>query len=233
MLKGIPTENHLSRMYYELAKIGASSAGSKKTWPYKIGSKEELIALAADTSRFDPRLFDIMVNYFIQKWIEINPARLRGYYKVMKCPQTIAVIAEFLKEADKSEDVKYFVQYVQAGLKPVSIQFYFYNLYVPGGKIAGRAVEEGLYEYKRWGFLAAERPRMDADRSRFVGTLDTSARKNILSRLLQEGNEITIKKYLDAVQNSISRQQALLDLKAGGLAVSIGKGRGAKWKKAA
>ncbi len=226
MLKQPPTNAHLSRMYYELAGIGAECVGEKKTWPYDIQSPEELLALACDMSRFDPRLVDILVGYFSKRWMDVNPARLRNFYGKMQTPQTVAVICEFLLESAEGEELKHFVAYLMAGLKPVAAQFYFRDLYSVGGRLAQRAAEEGLFEYKKWGFLACERPFS-------MGTLDAASRRNILRRLFEKKGEVSLKDYLSAVQFSVSRQQALLDIKSSGMARGTGQGRGAKWKLAA
>lgn len=209
-------------MYYELAKLGANSAGEFAKWPYDPREKEELLALACDMSRFDPRLLDILVDYFTRHWKNVNPACLRGYYKKMQSPQTVAVICEFLKGADVSDETLYFAEYLAKGVAPAEPQFYFHNLYAPGGKLAQRAVEESLYEYKKWGFFAVERPK--------TGTFDNSSRKNILLRLFLSRGSISIGDYLGELEHSISRQQALLDIKGMANVMIEGKGRGARWK---
>lgn len=233
MLSRIPKTSDLERMYFELARIGASCAGSKKAWPYKPKGKEELLALASDMSRYDPRLFGILVDFFVGRWRELNPAALRGLYKDMKTPQTIAVIGEFLLGAVEDEEARFFVQYISAGLKPLPTQFYFYDLYSPGGYLAQRALEEGVSEYRKWGFLACERPTLAGEDKKTTGSFDRTARQNILKRLLNEKKEISLKDYLDALGFSISRQQALIDIKTSKLARAQGAGRGAKWRLAA
>ena len=225
MLKQMPTEAHLSRMYHELARLGASCVGAKRGWPYEPESSEELLALACDMSRFDPRLLGILVDYLSNHWAEINPAKLRQFYAKMKTPQAVAVVGEFLLANARTEEIQYFVSYLSAGLRPVETQFYFYNLYAIGGGLAERATEEGIYEYKKWGFLACERP------GRF-GSFDPASRKNILRRLFEKKGEISLKDYLSALLFSISRQQALLDIKSSGIAEPAGRGRNARWKMA-
>lgn len=229
----MPTEAHLSRMYFELAKLGAFCAGSNRPWPYKITSKEELIALACDMSRFDPRLFEILVDHFVRCWREVNPAALRRYYGGMRTPQTVAVIMEFFVEEARTDEASYFAQYLFAGLKPVSPQFFFHDLYSPGGKLAQRAAEEGIFEFKKWGFFAGERPTVNLAEKSLSGSFDLASRRNILKRILMEKKEIALKDYLDALNYSISRQQALLDIRSSGLARCKGAGRGAKWRSAA
>lgn len=222
-------------MYFELAKIGANCVGAKANWPYDhpLKNKERLIALASDMSRFDPRLFEILVVFFLNHWAEINPVLLRSCYKEMKWPETVAVICEFLKSAAKDDELIYFTDYLSSGLKPSTTQFYFHDLYSPGGRLAQIATEEGVYEFKKWGFLSAIRPVIDSKDRKTAGLFDPVSRKNILKRLLTEKNVIGLKDYLKAVHFTITRQQALLDLKNSGFATSTGKGRSAKWKLAA
>lgn len=233
MLSKIPTDDHLSRMYYELSIIGAEGVGEKKRWPYDPRSKEELVALALDMSRFDPRLFGIVVKYFIDRWADLNPLKLRSYYSKMEKPETVGVVCEFFSEVVTDPEALHFSSYLTSGLKPAEPQFYFHNAYAPAGELARRAVEEGLFEFKKWGFFACERPVIDRAGKKTVGSFDGSSRMNILKELAESNDEIGIGNYLSAVHHSISRQQALLDIKAAGLVPNGKKGRGAKWKLAA
>ena len=233
MPKTPPTTGHLSRLYFELAQIGANSAGEKLPWNFDPSCKEELLAIACDMSRYDPRLVDIVVEYLVRSWEDTNPAALRRYYKEMDCPQTVAVIMEFFVTAVTDNEAVYFAQYLTLGLTSVPTQFYFHDLYAIGGKLAKRASEEGLYEYKKWGFLACERPVVNAQNKEASGTFDNIARRNILNRILTEKSEISLNDYLSALKFSISRQQALLDIKAAGLTKKGDAGRSVKWKLAA
>jgi hypothetical protein len=234
MLTSIPTEDHLARLYFELSEIGAACVGDEKPWPYHPRNSEELLCLAADMSRYDPRLMTILVRFLNDNWDTLNPQTMRSHYNGMKTSQTIAVLAEFVLGACGGDDEKrYFFGYLQRGLAPVATQFYFHHLYSPGGTLAKRATLKSLAEYKRWGFLATEAPVIDEARRQTLGTLDAATRKNILYDLMKERKRITISDYLDALDNKISRQQALLDLKSAKWARRSGRGRGAYWRFAA
>jgi hypothetical protein len=83
--------------------------------------------------------------------------------------------------------------------------------------------------YARWGFLAVERPTIDPHRKTQVGRYDATTRRAILETLLQRSpGAITLTRYLDAVDHTISRQQATADLRRAGLRAE-GHGRGARW----
>src|SRR3989338_2363496 len=228
MIKKIPTDRHLSRLYFELRKHGAHCIGEKYRWPYRFRSLEELIALACDMSRYDPRLTTILVNFFIEHRNKLNPAQIRSFYSAMKTVQTIAIICEFVRDAGDDE-LKYFCNYLQAGLAPLHLQFYFYHLSSQGGAIAERTLEASLTQYKRWGFLAREAPRLESDRHASLGKLDLASRRNILRRLLATRKQIKVSDYLEATGHIISRQQALLDLSNSSFAKLAGKGRGSHW----
>ena len=230
MLQGPPDEKTLSRLYYELAKLGANSSGAKEPWPYRLSSQEELLALAADLSRYDPRLLGILVEYFHKHWKELRPQILRDCYPRMAAPQTLAVIAEFAKHADPGPESRYFMEYLQRGLKPVPAQLYFRDLYSPGSALSKRSIEESLAEYKKWGFLSRESPTIDVFRKRSAGTLDAASRRNILRKLFASKKELQLADYLKALPHPVTRQQALLDLKE--IAKLRGSGRrgpGARW----
>ncbi|MBN1283453.1 MAG: hypothetical protein JXA24_06760 [Proteobacteria bacterium] len=234
MLKGTPTEDHLARMYYELAKHGAASAGEEKAWPYGEMSQSELFCLAADMSRYDPRLFDVLVSFLDRRWGALDPLAIRSTYAFMETPQTIAVMAEFLLGRQGHPDEKrFFFEYLQKGLAPVPLQLYYHYLYRPGGELMMRAAEAPLQEYKRWGFLAREAPVLDEAGRRTVGSRDAASRRNILVRLLEERKRIRMVDYLAALDFGISRQQALLDMRSTKGVRLTGRGPGARWERAA
>lgn len=225
-----PTEDHLSRIYYELGKIGARAVGSQKKWPYHPKSKELLFALAAEWSRWDPRLLEIVVQYGLQRWKELKPQSLREAMTQMETPQTFGVMASFIQRAlPEDKELHLFWDYVTAYFEPVEEQFYFRDLYLPGSRLAERAARESLVEFKKWGFLGRERIIVDPTTKRCVGTWDQTSRQNILRRLLKQKGTIQISDYLEEIAHTISRQQALQDLKLIG-ARQNGKGRGASWR---
>ncbi len=228
LLKSPPNENHLQRIYYELALQGASCVGEKKSWPYSIQNIEELIALGSEMSRYDPRLFGILVEFFAKNISKINPQQLRNYYPKMETPQIVAVIAEFAKQGSSNKELNFLMDYLQRGLQAVSTQLYFKNLYSPGGKMMQRAAEESLAQYKKWGFLATESPTLDVYTKKTAGYPDIFSRRNILKRLFEKKKEVRMKDYLECLGGKISRQQALKDL--GNFANLKGQGRGAVWK---
>ena len=230
MLKGPPSEKHLSRMYAVLALLGASSSGENFPWPYgKTNESERMIALAAEMSRYDPRLFGILVEYFLKHWQKLIPQKIRKYYPQMETPQTMAVIAEFVKSATDDAETLYCMDYLQRGLKPVKPQLYYRGIYSPGGKLSQRAVEESLAQYKKWGFLAREAPTIDVYRKKTVGHLDRDSRLNILRRLFAEQKRLKLADYLRALNGNISRQQALKDISSIAKLHHSQKGRGAFW----
>jgi hypothetical protein len=229
MLQGPPDEKTLSRAYYELAKLGAKASGAKEAWPYHPNSSEELLALAAELSRYDPRLLGILVEYFHNHWKEIRPQALRDCYPRMNTPQTVALIAEFAKRANPDHESRYFMEYLQRGLKPLPSQLYFRDLYSPGGALSKRSIDESLAEYKKWGFLGRESPTIDVFRKRSVGSLDADSRRNILRKLFESKKEIRMADYLKALPHPVTRQQALLDLKEIARLRNPTFGVGARW----
>ena len=234
MLKEMPTEDHLARMYYELAKHGAIGVGDDRAWPYDPQNLEDLFCLGAEMSRHDPRLFDILVTFLNKYWKGINPVHLRSHYPRMRTPQTIAVMAEFLLGQQVIPDEKrYFLEYLQEGLEPVPLQLFYEHLYRPGGNLMRSAVETSLREYKRWGVLGREAPLLDEAGRRTIGSRDADSRRNILLGLLEKRRRIRLSDYIEALDNRISRQQALIDMKSVEGVRLEGRGPGARWVLAA
>ena len=229
MKRTAPTPKHLARLYYELGRIGARSVGEKLRWPFGSLTPEALFTLAADWSRWDPRLLEILVQYGIEHWRDLNPQQLREKLRTMEMPQTLGVIASFIQTAKSEEsELLFFWNYVVQGIEPAPSQFYFCNLHQPGSPRAERTARESLSEFKQWGFLGLERVITDSKTKKSVGTLPVDSRLNLLRRLFKQKTSIQISDYLEALKNSISRQQALLDLKALP-AKQHGKGRSAHW----
>lgn len=218
-------------MYFELSQKGGISVGEAKEWPYSPQSMEELIGLASDMSRFDPRLFQVVVDWTFHHWTELNPYRLRQGLQTMTCPQTLCVIFNFVSSIKTDPEVSAFYQYLSGGIKPVAHQLYFTNVYPkPAGSLMTRAVMEPLQEFLDWGFLARERPMIhDQGQKIPVGYYSLNARQNIIRRLADSKPSFSLGDYLEGIDQTISRQQALNDLKNCCLIKPKGKGRGSYW----
>lgn len=238
-LKRIPTDEDLMRLYWELSQIGASCVGEIKKWPYSFASKdshigwrskEELILLACEMLRYDPRLLSILIIYFTDHWKELNPHHLRQHSLLMKTPQAIGVLKEFILENSSDLELKYFLDYLTRGLKPVSPQLFFIGLFSVGSLKHEEMAQKSLKQYLQWGFLGRERPIVNLSSKQTVGTYDFQTRKKIILNLLNSHQSLSLKDYLNALDHSISRQQALYDLKHTHKLKLIGHGRGAKWR---
>jgi len=216
-------------MYYELAQEGASCSGEKYSWPYRLKSREEKLILAADMTRWDPRLLGILIEFLLKNWERLQPQILRQYYSQMKTPQTMAVVAEFCRAATAKKEIQYYCEYLQKGLRKVPDQFYFKGHYAPGGKLGQAAADKSIKEYKKWGFMARETPTIDVYSKKTVGRVDAAGRLNLLRDLFKTNSELSLGDYLRALKNGISRQQALADLKKIAQLKKGTQGRGARW----
>ncbi len=231
MLARVPTEDDLARAYWELARIGASSVGRKTDWPYAPESEEQLVALAADMARHDPRLLGVLVQLVLERWERWNPLALRREVSRMRWPQAFAVIGEFAREAGAPSELRFSLDYVCRGLRPLRpAEQFFAGLLPPGSRTARRAEGRNLKAYRRWGFVGWERPVVDPVRKRTVGRPERSTRRQILADLVERHGTIAVSQYLDAIDHAISRQQALSDLRSRPGLKRVGKGRGARWR---
>jgi hypothetical protein len=231
MLAHPPTEPELERLYHELAVLGATSVGRKRPWPYRPRSREELIALASEMLRYDPRLLSILLQYLVSTWTTLNPLHVRAAMRDMRWPQALLVVLEFAKAAANDVEFRYFVDYVSAGFTRVEpAERFFLDAERPTSRMALRALGRNLQPYARWGFIGSEKPIADVTTKRTVGRYDADTRRRILSELAANGQAFSLAEYLAAVDHAVSRQQALLDLRGFPHLSSTGRGRGAKWR---
>lgn len=224
-----PTPSDLSRMYYELGRLGARCVGKKSPWRHRIDNPLSLLTLASEMSRYDPRLFGVLVEYLYHHWHKWNPFSLRKALLECETPQIWGVIGEFISGTHPDPEARNFFDYLLKGVCPSETQFFFIGLYPERGYLARLASDESLSEFSKWGFISRERPVIDAGTKKSAGRWDGKARRSILKRLFQSQETISISDYLREVDYTISRQQALKDLSSLSGAKPTGRGRGAVW----
>ena len=226
-----PTEAELERLYHELAQHGAPAVGRRRAWPYQPQSHEELIVLAAEMLRYDPRLLSILLQHLMTIWSTLNPLQLRAFLRKMRWPQALLVVLEFGKSASSDPEFRHFAEYLSAGFSRVDpAERFFMDAERPSSRMAVRALGRNLQPYARWGFMGSEKPIVDAATKRTVGRYDAETRKRILAELAASTGPFSLADYLSAVDHAVSRQQALLDLQSFPGLRSSGRGRGAKWR---
>ncbi len=227
----VPTEPDLSRAYYELAERGAPLVGRKTAWPYHPQNDEELACLVAEMARYDARLLGALVELCVERWRTCSPMVLRDAMRRMRTPQALCVAVEFAREAARDREMTLWARHVSADwprLDPV--QHFFVDDVRPGERTAKRRLGRALHEYARWGFVAVERPTLDPHRKIRIGRYDARSRRAILDTLRAEQSEgLGLGDYLESVDHSVTRQQALADLRAAGLSPDR-RGPGARWR---
>lgn len=226
-----PSQNDLARLYHELGRLGARTVGKKVAWSHRPKDKEELLCLAGDFSRFDPRLFEALVEYMVRSWNKIAAITMRSYLQKMAVPQTVGVLGEFTKNMLLDAEVRNFFDYLLKDIPPVPFQLYFHNLTTPGTPAMQKMVTEGVLEFRKWGFLSDMRPTVDQKGKKTTGHYDHTTRHQIIKRLINKDSPITLAQYLRALHGSLSRQQAYLDLKNHPGLTTKSHGRGAVWMK--
>lgn len=232
LLTGAPTQQHLERLYHELARIGAPAVGRRSDWPYRPESREELLALAGEMLRYDPRLLSILLQFCLEHWQELDPQALRRHMHRMQWPQALGVLFEFARAAERNRELGLLADYVSAGFPKVDPpEQFFFDAARPGSRTAARKLGRSLAPYAKWGFIGTERAIADVGTKRAVGRYDRATRLRILDRLLDERETVTLAEYLDAIDNAVSRQQARNDLKAHPSLTVEGRGRGARWRR--
>lgn len=214
-----------SRLYWELSKRGAKSLGEKFSWQYGEINEEELAALAILQCRYDPRLLEILIDFFSRGLFHGNPIHLKKLLKANDALPITAVIAEFVLESSAPEEAKDLVRFLREGTRPVPVQLFYYSLHPIGGRKMDEAISRPPWAFKKWGFLSADAP-LTRELAKRIYLFDLSSRQNILKNLALTKKRFRLRDYLLAVEGSISRQQALKDLDGASWISRRGKGKG-------
>lgn len=215
-----------ARLYWELARRGAFCDGESRPWKYEDFTEEELHVLAILQSRYDPRLMAILVDYF-QKPLSLDPLRFKHLLRQYQALGPAAVIGEFVLSHEISQEVRDLFQFLAAGMRSVPTQLYYRGLYPLAGVKMREAVDRPLWAFKKWGFLASDPPFLKERKSgKRVFLFDLPSRLEILRTLSKNRERFRLQDYLRGVGFSISRQQALKDLKAASWIRKRGKGKG-------
>jgi hypothetical protein len=193
-------------------------------------SAEELLVLAAQAARRDPRLLWVLVELLATRFDAFDPLKLRRAASRARWPATVAVALEFARLAAPSVDLEDYARFVTARLPPAPGERFFLGTRAFGGELARRDAEESLGEYKRWGYLGREVPYAKELATSARGTLGPAERRNLLRRIARRRGTVTLREYLDALGGHASRRQASRDLARARFLTREGRTRGARWR---
>jgi hypothetical protein len=230
-LSQVPVEDReLPRLYHELAGIGARAEGRAVAWRFGHPAPEELVVLAAQAARQDPRLLWVLVELLARGYDRLDPLKLRRALARARWPAALAVALEFARRAARSSELDDVAAFVLAGVPPARGERFFLGTRAFGGALARRDVEESLAEYARWGYFSREEPLAKDLAGALHGTLARRERLNLLRRLVERQKTIAIRDYLAALRGRASRRQASRDLATAPFLVHLGATRGARYR---
>ena len=106
---------------------------------------------------------------------------------------------------------------------------FFLGIYSMGSEKQIQMVKRSLKEYVRWGYLGMERPQVEFGTKKTVGKYSFETRMKIIDDIIHHAKQITMRSYLQVLDFTISRQQALYDFKHHPHLKIKGRGRGAAW----
>lgn len=230
-LERVPeSDRELARLYHELAAAGARVEGRREPWSLGKPSPEELVVLASQAARHDPRLLWVTVEWVARDYARLNPLALRRAALRGRWPAAVAVALEFARRAAGSAELDDYVRFVTAPLPPARGERFFLGGHAFAGALARRDAEESLAEYKRWGYLGREEPFSKELGARARGTLGRAERMNVLRRLAERRGAVTFAEYAAAVQGRVTRRQLSRDLRDAPFLEREGRTRGARYR---
>lgn len=227
----VPLEaREIPRLYAELERIGARVEGRRVPWRFGKPSPEELLVLAAQASRQEPRLLWALVELLARHYDRFNPLVLRRALAGARWPAALGVAFEFARLVARSAELDDVAAFVLTGVRPARGERFFLGTRTFAGALARRDAEESLAEYLRWGYVAREEPVAKELGSSAHGTLARPQRMNMLQRLGERSAEFTLGDYLEALRGRASRRQATRDLATAPFLVRSGATRGARYR---
>jgi hypothetical protein len=226
-------ERELTRLYHELGRVGARAEGRRERWRHGAPTREELVVLAAQAARHDPRLLWVLVELLARGYATFNPLELRRAAQRARWPAAVGVALEFARQAAPSAELDDYARFVTGPLAPARGERFFLGTRAFGGALARRDAEESLAEYKRWGYLAREAPFAKELGTPARGTLERNERRNVLRRLVERRGTVSLAEYLEALRGAVSRRQAQRDLSEAPFLQRRGNTRGARYERRA
>lgn len=226
-------DDELARLYHELAGIGARVEGRRRPWRFGRPSREELVVLAAQAARKEPRLLWAVVELLARSYERLDALALRRAALRARWPAAVAVALEFARRVAPSQELDDWARFVTAPISRAVGERFFLGTRAFSGAQARRDAEESLAEYKRWGYLGREEPFAKELGSTARGTLGPAERTNLLRRLAEREGSVTLGEYVAALKGRASPRQAQRDLAAAPFLERRGRTRGARWVLAA
>ena len=223
-------ERELPRLYHELASVGARAEGRPVAWRFGRPPPEELVVVAAQAARQEPRLLWVLVELLARGYGRFDPLKLRRALSRARWPAALGVAFEFARRAARSAELDDVAAFVMARTAPAPGERFFLGTRAFGGELARRDVEESLAEYRRWGYFSREEPLPKELGAAARGTLGPRERMNLLRRLVARLGEVTLSDYVAALQGRASRRQATRDLAAAPFLARTGATRGARYR---
>jgi hypothetical protein len=223
-------EAEIARLYHELSRIGARVEGRRMPWRFGRPSPEELLVLAAQAGRRDPRLLWAVVELLVRRFEAFDPLRLRRTTLRARWPAALPVALEFASRVVRSDEFRDWARFVTAPVLPARGERFFLGTRAFAGEQARRDAEESLSEYKRWGYFGREEPFAKELGATPRGTLGPAERRNVLRRIASRRGAVTLSEYLEALGGRASSRQASRDLAVADFLVREGRTRGARWR---
>ncbi len=223
-------EAELARLYHELGAIGARAQGKRTRWRFGRPAPEELVVMAAQGARRDPRLLWIVVEHLAKRYEALDALALRRAALRARWPAALGVAFEFARAVARSTELDDYARFVTAPLSPAHGERFFLGTRGFGGEQARRDAEESLAEYKLWGYLGREEPFAKELGVPARGTMGPAERRNLLRRIAERRGEVTFAEYSAALKGRASARQASRDLAAAEFLVKEGRTRGARWR---
>ncbi|MCM2281932.1 MAG: hypothetical protein NDI61_08820 [Bdellovibrionaceae bacterium] len=181
--------------------------------------------LYSQWARLDPRLAEILVGYLRARWKSFNPLEVNEALLKSPWPASMGVLMDQARTYSRfmPAERRAFASWQKCAMvsvRPAEGELFFLGLRSFAGKVMLKDAEFPLRSYTRWGYLGREILINKASASPARTSLDPARRRQVLRQLLRGRRHITVEDYMSALEGTVSRRQAQIDLKAAKLITS-------------
>lgn len=221
-LEKVPSTDDVRKVYDIL--LAEKISGS-------IDLPEEMLALWTQWSRFDPRLAEILVEFFALNWEKIAPIALRKRLLLLPWPQAFGVLAENVTASGilSPDDRRTFQRWASTILSdtpPARFEQFFLGLRkIAGGEML-KDVLGSSKTYLKWGYFGRDLLVNKASHLPSRTLLSPETRRRLLHELMEGRERITVGDYQLALDYRVSRRQAEIDLSREKRLSPVGNTRG-------
>jgi hypothetical protein len=176
----------------------------------------EDLALWCRWARFDMRVAEVLVQFFVDNFSSLQPVQLGRANLSMDFPQCMAVLMDFAETLLPRNSRKIFRAWkktVIVGVQPAPFQNFFFGMTFKPERLLAE-IDRSPKPYRRWGFYSDANLAKQKNAPAKATTIPKRQRQAFLRALFADHPSITVAQYIQALDGQIHPRQAERDLQS-------------------